>query len=209
MRTITVNGLAFENLGDDKFIIYGTKGDDVRNLELSILAIINGIRSHDKSFAPDQDAVVTIKYTKDWRYTVLISSGYCGGNFGASSVYDVTERDILKYVREQEDADDKVFIDVSLSWDGGNIKKYPQYLDTSRWLMTNYFLKSMEILKRAGKVFGFTVLSNAVVAYISYWFTGTPWYIVNAVLNTNNAGPIVKEGGEEVPLPYSPRRDEF
>lgn len=184
---ITLNHLMFENYGASKSAIYYAKGDDVRNLELSVLSVVTGIRNHDRAFAADKNAILTVKYTKDWRYTVLVSTVHCDSSFGDASVYEFSEKDLLKYIREQEDSDDKVFVDVMLVWDSGNIKQCLQYVDTSGWFVTNAVLKAMELLKRVSKLFGFTIASNAVVACVSYWFTGTPWYIINAVLNTNTS----------------------
>lgn len=184
---ISLNHLTFENHGAAKSTIYYAKGDDVRNLELSVLSVVTGIRNYDRTFAADKNAILTVKYTKDWRYTVLVSTVHCDSSFGDSTVYEFSETDLLKLIREQEDSDDKVFVDVMLVWDSGNIKQCLQYVDTSGWFVTNAVLKAMELLKRAGKLFGFTIVSNAIVAFVSYWFTGTPWYVLNALLNTNNA----------------------
>lgn len=192
---ISLNHLTFENYGASKSTIYYAKGDDVRNLELSVLSVVTEIRSNDKTFAADKNAILTVKYTKDWRYTVLVSTGHCDSSFGDATVYEFSEKDILKQVRDQEDSDDRVFVDVLLVWDSGNIKQCLQYIDTSGWFVTNAFLKVSELLKRASKLCGFTIASNAVVAFISYLFTGTPWYIVNAVLNNTNTTRI--SGDEE------------
>jgi hypothetical protein len=180
--------LAFETYGAAKSTIYYAKGDDIRNLELSILSVVTGIRNRDRTFAADKNAILTVKYTKDWRYTVLVSTVHCDSSFGDATVYEFSEKDLLKQVRDQEDSDDKVFVDVLLVWDSGNIKQCLQYVDTSGWFVTNAALKTLELLKNASKVFGFTVASNALVACVSYWFTGTPWYIVNAVLNSTRYG---------------------
>lgn len=182
--TVTLHNLTFSSANFGSTVYFAT-GIDVRNSEIPVLSIMSNIRSFDKKFN-GKNIVLTVKHTKDWRYTVLLSTSRCSSAFGAMEVYEITENETLTLIRNQEDSDEKVYVDVLLAWDHGKIEQCLQYVDTSRWQITDRVLNIMEVFRSVGKFIGFTVLSNAVVASVSYWFTGTPWYLINAVLDKNS-----------------------